>query len=247
MYILAIETTGPHASVALANENREIVEVISQGKMNHLQNLMPLVETILKANNVDKKELSYIAASEGPGSFTGIRIGVSSARALAQALEIPCIAVPTLKSFAYNAEGYDAVIAPIFDARRSQVYAGAYHWCDGKIEEVLEGNAYDLIEFLDKLDSSMKGGKFGKKVTFFGDGVPVYKEKAAEWNKGKYTFEFCENYLALQRASSVASLALDLLNEGKTINYDEFLPNYMRKSEAERKLEDGTLGKKKSK
>ena len=106
MYILAIETTGPFGSVALVSEeeNKCVVlgEMTSADEMNHLKDLLPQASRLLESAGVKKSELTHIAVSAGPGSFTGIRIGVSTARALAQALDIPCVSVPTLDAFLYK-------------------------------------------------------------------------------------------------------------------------------------------------
>ena len=291
MHILAIETTGAHASAALIDEYGKVAEESSQGTLNHLQQLVPMIERLLEKENVKKSELTAIAASQGPGSFTGIRIGVSTARALSQALEIPAIPVPTLKAFAYNAEGYSGIICPVFDARRSQVYAGAYMWHGGEILELVAGAAYDLADYLAELARAVRwlisGGLSPcglaacavperiPELTFYGDGVPVYGEKIKEWQAsspvcdaesetleeslrgsggtgcvggvlGSLQVKFAEGEMACQRASSVARLALEIYKDGGQVGYQDLLPNYMRKSEAERKLADGTLGKKKS-
>ena len=128
MYILALETTGAHASVAIINEEGKIAEKVSDSVLNHLQNLMPMTKELLDEQGLSIGDMTAIAASQGPGSFTGIRIGVSSARALAQVTGIETVAVPTLKAFAYNAPDFDGLICPVFDARRSQVFAAAYKW-----------------------------------------------------------------------------------------------------------------------
>ncbi len=303
MHILAIETTGAHASVSLIDEYGKVAELSSGGTLNHLQQLIPMVESLLERENVKKSELTAVAASQGPGSFTGIRIGVSTARALSQALEIPAIPVPTLKAFAYNAEACSGIICPVFDARRSQVYAGAYMWHGGEILELVRGGAYDLAEYLTELARAVKwlisGGLSPcglaacavperiPELTFYGDGVPVYGDKIKEWQAsspicdaekasesggrteadlkclaeslrgsggtgcaggvlGSLRIKFAEGEMALQRASSVAKLALDIYKAGGQVEYESLLPEYMRKSEAERKLENGTLGKKKA-
>ena len=213
--------------------------VASDQKMNHLQNLMPMVDILLEKSGMSIDDLDYIAVSEGPGSFTGIRIGVSSARALAQALRLETIGVPTLKTFLYNAPGYRGVICPIFDARRSQVYGGAYQWDgDGGAGEVVPGGAYDLGELLVKLEAVTD------EITFFGDGIAVYGEQIMKWQDSSFNNNirvlFAEDDIRLQKASSVARLALDIfLADGKKSLYD-LKPVYMRKAEAERKLEGKT-------
>jgi tRNA threonylcarbamoyladenosine biosynthesis protein TsaB len=245
MNILAIETTGASASVAIINEKGQIFEETSTETLNHLQYLMPMVEKVLEKSQLEIGDVTAIAASEGPGSFTGIRIGVSSARALAQALDIKTIAVPTLKSFLYNALNFDGIICPIFDARRSQVYGGAYKWnanCDKKLEameEVISGKAYALEELLQLLQEALLQNK---KVTFFGDGVESYKEQIQQWQNSSLISDikvnFADDSITHQMASSVARLALELYNAGQLTEYNDLKPNYMRKAEAERKLEE---------
>jgi tRNA threonylcarbamoyladenosine biosynthesis protein TsaB len=236
MNILAIETTGAEASVALVNEKEEVFMEASDQKMNHLQNLMPMVDILLEKRGMSIDDLDYIAVSEGPGSFTGIRIGVSSARALAQALELETIGVPTLKTFLYNSPEYRGVICPIFDARRSQVYGGAYQWTeDGCFREVVPGGAYDLADLLEKLEAA------ADEITFFGDGIAAYGEQILKWQDSSLNSNirvlFAEDDIRLQKASSVARMALDILRAGGEKSLYDLKPVYMRKAEAERKLE----------
>ncbi len=225
MYILALETTGPHASVAIINEEGKIIENSSDAVLNHLQHLMPMTQELLEKAGLKLSDMSAIAASQGPGSFTGIRIGVSSARALAQVTGLPTIAVPTLKSFAYNAPEFEGLICPVFDARRSQVYAGAYRWVDGEIVEVVKGAPYSIDEFVEKTAAS------GLPRLVFGDGIKAYGDRFSPE-------EIASEEIRLQVASSVARLAKDLYEAGETLHYEELKPDYMRKAEAERKLEE---------
>ncbi len=237
MNILAIETTGAEASVAVINEKGEVFMEASDQKLNHLQNLMPMVDILLQKRGMLIDDVDYIAVSEGPGSFTGIRIGVSSARALAQALGLETISVPTLKSFLYHVPEYKGIICPIFDARRSQVYGGAYHWTgEGQYEEVVPGAAYDLHQLLELLEAATQG-----EITFFGDGIIPYKEQIMNWQGSSLNNNirvlFAEDEVKLQKASSVARLALESYRAGKIKGLYDLKPVYMRKAEAERKLE----------
>lgn len=225
MYILALETTGPNASVAIINESGDTVELKNDQVLNHLQYLMPMTQELLQKQGLQLSDMTAIAASQGPGSFTGIRIGVSSARALAQVMGLETLAVPTLKAFAYNMPDFDGLICPVFDARRSQVYAGAYKWENGTIVEMVEGAPYTIDEFMEKTAS------LGLPRMFFGDGIKAY---------GDYfrPEEIAPEEIRLQTASSVAKLAKDMLEAGESLHYEELKPNYMRKAEAERKLEE---------
>ncbi|MDD3168500.1 MAG: tRNA (adenosine(37)-N6)-threonylcarbamoyltransferase complex dimerization subunit type 1 TsaB [Eubacteriales bacterium] len=239
MNILAIETTGAEASVAVIDDKGEVFMEGSDQKLNHLQNLMPMVHTLLTKRGMTIDDLEYIAVSEGPGSFTGIRIGVSSARALAQAMDLETISVPTLKSFLYNVPEYKGVICPIFDARRSQVYGGAYRWIgDGEFTEVVPGAAYDLHELLELLEAAVQPKQ---EITFFGDGILPYREQIIEWQRSSLNdnirVRFAEDGVKLQKASSVARLALEIYRAGAVKSLYDLKPVYMRKAEAERKLE----------
>lgn len=247
MNILAIETTGAEASVAIIDEKGEVSMEASEQKLNHLQNLMPMMDILLEKRGLVIGDVNYIAVSEGPGSFTGIRIGVSTARALAQVLGLETISVPTLKTFAYHVPDYKGIICPIFDARRSQVYGGAFQWDkDGKCKEIVTGNAYDLVELLDKLESVFNGIKSDlggtKEITFFGDGIVPYKEQILNWQASSFNDDiqvfFAKDDIKLQKSSSVAKLALEMYHAGEMKNLYDLKPVYMRKAEAERKLEE---------
>lgn len=243
MHILAIETTGAQASVAVINEKGEVSEETSDKKLSHLQNLMPMVDILLKKRGLSINDMDYIAVSEGPGSFTGIRIGVSSARALAQALGALTISVPTLKTFLYNMPGYRGIICPVFDARRGQVYGGAYRWTgDGRYEEVVPGAAWDLPELLGQLEAAVqKIRPEPAEVTFFGDGIISYGEQIKDRHSlslnGDIRVLFAEEDVKLQKASSVAKLAVEIYRTDGVKSLYDLKPVYMRKAEAERKLE----------
>ena len=235
MYILAIETTGPKCSAAIINEDRKVTGITSGGELNHLQNLTPIIANLLEKCQLSLGDVSAIAASCGPGSFTGIRIGVTTARALAQAKGIKTIAVPTLKSFAYHKENYHGAICPLFDARRNQVYSGAYIWRDGEILEITEGAPYDIEEYMEKLTGALIRYSI-KDVTILGDGIAVYGTRMIEWaSKNNISITIDKR---VQEAESVAKLAADIYSDGNLIEFGELRPNYMRKPEAERRLEE---------
>lgn len=226
--ILAIDTTSQAASIALINEDRLIGEYTSNAKMTHLQKLMPMVEELLNKCDLSMDDIQGIAVSEGPGSFTGIRIGVSSARALAQAKDIPIVCVPTLKAMAYNLPYYSGVLCPILDARRQQVYASAYQWENQNCKEIIEAAPYAIDELLKELDQY-------EDILFFGDGILPYKEHIVKALGEKA--KFAPSYIKYQKASSVGQLGLELFEKEKQQAYYEAKPNYLRKSEAERNLE----------
>lgn len=242
--ILAIETTGPYASVAIINENMEIWEEQSDRKLSHLQSLIPMIEKLLKKCELQIDDITHIAVSQGPGSFTGIRIGMATAKALAQALDLPTIPVPTLKAFAWSLPGFDGLYCPFFDARRNQIYAGAYYRKDGLFQVAVEDGAYKLEEFLALLKAFDPDNKM--KIMLFGDGIDAYGKAVEDWkimidrlsSKNDSLVVLAEKDIKYQRAYFVASFAYTLLEEGLVKHYEELKPVYLRKAEAQRRLDE---------
>ncbi len=245
MELLAIETTGAAASAALIDENGRLREVRSDQTMNHLHNLLPMVKKLLDESSLKIGGVSGIAVSEGPGSFTGIRIGMATAKALAQVIGVPVVSVPTLRSFVYHIPDFPGVVCPIFDARRSQVYGGAYQRTeDGSLKQWIPDGAYDIVEYLDLVADALSETA---ELLFFGDGIAPYQKQIEEWNESTYRVtlkgeeiifatQFVPEELRYQKASSVARLGLEMWKKGETKNYFELSPVYLRKAEAERKL-----------
>ena len=136
MKILALDTTGNVSSVALIDDEKLIGEYTINYKMTHSQTIMPMIDEIVKMTELDLKDIDYIACSQGPGSFTGLRIGAATAKGLALGLNKKIVPVPTLDALAYNIFETDKIICPIMDARRSQVYTALYMWNDGVLENI---------------------------------------------------------------------------------------------------------------
>jgi universal bacterial protein YeaZ len=227
MYILAIDTTGTIGSAALADlETGKITMKASDENMSHLKKLMPMTQMLFDESGADKSEVAAVAASIGPGSFTGIRIGVSSARAIAQALDVPCIKVPTLDTFRQKCNG-EKPVAVIFNARRGQVY-GAVFDRDGN--DILKPGPYMLTDVLAKIEDA------GVKPVFYGDGIDAYEDKLGDFEKAPKE----ERY---QTAEMTAVVAIDKYVAGDTCAVESLLPDYMRETEAEQKLKDGSLAR----
>ena len=183
MYVLGIETTGAFASAALIEDDRVLGYVKGTDRFSHLQNLMPQIESIVRESGVALKDIDVIAVSCGPGSFTGIRIGVSSARALSQVLGTPCVTVSSLEALAMNAvsEAGEAgqvaenvLVCPMLDARRSQVYAGGYSLDDGWPDTYAEKIAQLRPEGTETASADIK---YQDAVTVARLGAKIYAEK----------------------------------------------------------------------
>ena len=230
MYVLGIETTGAFASAALIDDDRVLGYVKGTDRFSHLQNLMPQIESILRECGVALKDIDVIAVSCGPGSFTGIRIGVSSARALSQVLGTPCVTVSSLEALVMNAAGKageNVLVCPMLDARRSQVYAGGYFLENGWPVEKIKAGPYMLDEFLQKAQEY-------DNILLMGDATDTYAEKMAEVRpEGAETVAADIKY---QDAVTVARLGAKIYAEKGGLAYNQVKPDYMRIAEAERKL-----------
>lgn len=274
MKILAVDTTGASASVAVQDtekgKNSRIFCETSGEEMNHLQALFPMIEKALGDAGISKKELELIAVSTGPGSFTGIRIGMAAARTMAQALGLPMAAVPTLESFVYAERtsapedgealeqsahkealsGDPIVVCPMLDARRKQVYAAAYiienaaRGADGGYREIVSAGAYDVSGFL-ALAVKAAEKEHAALIRMYGDGSDSYASAVSEAAAScSVDIEYALRSSRYQSAENVLMMACAMAQSGDTVSYSEVKPDYMRKSEAERKLEAGQLGKK---
>ena len=244
MKILAIETTGKYGSAALIDDEGRIYSAETHDGMDHLRELIGTIDRTLKEAGCEKSELTHVAASVGPGSFTGIRIGVTAARTIAQMLEIPCIGVSSLKGMALRVledarEKSCNVVCAVINARRHQVYAGAWGMTGGKVFPLLEEKQYMIEEVIEKLKP------FGR-IYFTGDGVDAYCDIITDSDIGPRTV-FAPEEIRFQHASTVAGLALIKASAGETVTYDKLLPEYMRLAEAEQRLKEGTLSDKISK
>ena len=230
MKILGIESAALVASVAILDEDITIAEYTTNFKKTHSETLLPMLDEIIKMTGIDCSELSAIAVSGGPGSFTGLRIGAACAKGLGLALDLPLIHVPTLDAMALNIYSSDAIIVPIMDARRNQVYTGIYK-NDCNLEIIKDSMAVaidELFEILRDLDNKEEI----KKIIFLGDGVPVFREYIDK--NLEIAHDFAPANLNRQRASNIAMLGLKLFKEGKSLLSDDMRPEYLRKSQAER-------------
>jgi len=248
MYILAIETTGPYGSAAIIGQNGQVKAFAdSRNNLSHLKDLIPMVGQVIEEAGIAKSDIGVIAPSVGPGSFTGIRIGVSTARALAQAFGIGCIAVPTLDAFTFKTQvqaakksgsdaGREVVVCSILNARRGQVY--------GMVEGYMEAGPYMLTDVLQVITEKVLPA--GKDVLFLGDGVDAYAAKIEEALTGyEERFSYAGEAFRYQDAASVGQWAWAQIEakglENCAVSLEELLPEYMRKAEAEQKLEAGEL------
>ena len=235
MKIIALDSSGLVASVALLEDTGLVGEYNIQYKKTHSQTLLPMLEELKDQVELELSTVDAIAIASGPGSFTGLRIGSATAKGLAYALQIPIIEIPTLQGLACNLCGIADVVCPIMDARRGQVYAGIYEF-DGQKLHILEDQMAVTIEELgEKLKKYLKEGR---RVTFLGDGVPVHKTKITEEILPGEAVTFAPANMNRQRAASVGTLGMQYYKEGKIETAMEHEPDYLRMSQAERERKE---------
>ena len=230
MKILAIDSSGLVATVAIVEDNNLIAEYTIHHKKTHSQTLMPMLEEVKNMVELDLNTIDAIAVAAGPGSFTGLRIGAATAKGLAMGLGKPIIEVPTLEGMAYQMYGSQALICPIMDARRNQVYTGLYQFTENEngyaMETLKEGCACDIMECIEVANS------FEQPVMFLGDGVPVFEALIRE--KATVPVYFAPAHRRLQSAASVGALATEFAKEGRFVEAKDHAPEYFRVSQAER-------------
>lgn len=225
MLILAIEASAKAASVALCRDEFLIAESYQNSGMTHSATLMPMCEALLKNCGVSLKEVDLIAVANGPGSFTGLRIGISTAKGLAWANETPCVGVSTLEAMAWNLCGIEGVVCCAMDARRQQVYNANFLLTEEKPIRLTPDRAIALADLF-----SADNGEQRPTLTA-GDGAELcarYVEKQGA------RLRLAPPNLRFQHAYGVARAALEAHRQGLTCNGAELEANYLRPSQAER-------------
>lgn len=224
MKILALDTSGPVAGAALMEDGVITHEVMASHGLTHSQTAMPMVDQCLSAAGLAARDIDLFAAVAGPGSFTGVRIGVCAVKALAHAWEKPALAIDSLETLAMNGFGFPGVICPILDARRGQVYCAAFRFAEGRLpERILEDGAMALSDFLQKLPED-------EKCLFLGDGLKVHFP-AAKAALGERAIE-APSHMAYIRPAAACEIASVRAEEAKDCM--ELMPIYLRAPQAER-------------
>ena len=225
MKILAFETSAKAASVALLEKGKLLGESYQNTGLTHSQTLMVMAEDLLKTCNLTARDVEAVAVAAGPGSFTGVRIGVAAAKGFAWGAELPCYGVSTLEAMARNLGVYQGYVVPAMDARRNQVYTAIFHAEKGKLERVAEDMAISLAELGEKIKN------FPEPVFLVGDGALLCYNTLLEEVPG---LVLPPEHRMYQRAAGVALAAQAMADAGVPGNGAELTPNYLRLSQAER-------------
>lgn len=224
MKVLAIDTSNNSLGVAVIDGEQVIGEYITNLKKNHSVRVMPAIEKLLKDCEMKPADIEKIVVAKGPGSYTGVRIGVTIAKTLAWTLNIPLVGISSLLVLAAGTGRYFAGgVSPLFDARRGQIYTGLYQYQDGRLRTLVQDQIILTTDWIKQLQS------FAGKVLFVGGDLPIHREVIKESLGDKAVFaEITEHN---PRPSELALLGHDLPGE----DVHTFVPNYIRLAEAEAK------------
>ena len=224
MKILAIDTSGPACSVALAVDGKLLGEIVMNSALTHSETVMPAIDEIMRREGLSCIDMDVFASVAGPGSFTGVRIGVCVAKALAHATGKPCARVNALEALAVGAWGVKDVICPILDARRGQVYCAAFEYGEDALPvQILPDAALRLEDLIAALPKD-------RKLYFTGDGVAVH-EQAIRGMLGERAC-FAPVHARVLRASSACLIAEN--RQDAFMQPEALTPIYLRAPQAER-------------
>ena len=225
MLILAFETSAKAASVALVENGKLLGESYQNTGMTHSQTLMVMAEDTLKTAGKTVDDVTAVAVAEGPGSFTGVRIGVAAAKGFAWGRELPCYGISTLEAMAASLGIYQGYVCPVMDARRGQVYNAVFHMECGKCTRIREDRAISLQELGEELQ------KLREPIFLVGDGSNLCYNTLLE---SVPSLVLPEEHRMHQRATGVALLARDAIAAGLAPSGAELEPYYLRLSQSER-------------
>ena len=223
MNILAVDTSGPVAGIAILKDGCVTFEETVVNKLTHSANLMPMIDAALTRTGMTLKDMHRLAVVVGPGSFTGVRIGVSTVKGLSHGSGIPCVAIDALQAMAAGVPYFDGIVCPIQDARAGQVYGAAF--TAGEVPtRLLEDTPLKLEDYVAQVKS------LGERLCFLGDGMPVHRARLAELLGDQAIFASANvSYL---RPASVALLAAQ--PDAQELDYLTLMPLYLRAPQAER-------------
>lgn len=230
MKILAIECSATPASCAITENGKIIAEAFVNVKLTHSQTLMPMVDSVLKSAMLTVSDIDSFAIAAGPGSFTGVRIGISAVKGLSLADKKPCVGVSTLLSMAYRLRHLNTIVCAVMDARCNQVYNALFKCENGTVIRLTPDRAL-MAQDLAKEIASLYD-KHCLPVTVMGDGAVMFYDYVKDLSFVK----LADEALRFQHAVGVALAAEYEIGQGNMVTPAELLPFYLRLPQAEREL-----------
>ena len=224
MKILSVDSSSVTASVAITENGKILAENFINNGLTHSQTLMPMVEKTINESGISVKDIDLFAITHGPGSFTGVRIGIASVKGMADVLNKKCVAVSTLEAIAEPLKNEDVIACAVMDARCNQVYTASFN----KGERICE----DKAVLIDELGEELK--QFSKKIVFIGDGSVLCYDKL---NEIIQNCDVADEKIRYVHGSSIGFVAEEKIKNGEEpINSENLVPFYLRLPQAEREL-----------
>lgn len=233
MKILALDSTAVVASCAICEDETLLASFTVNNKNTHSETLLPMVEASLKLLRLTADDIDIFALSEGPGSFTGVRIGAATVKGLAFGKNKPCVGISTLEALAENLSGMNGILCPVMNARRNQVYNALFKSENGRITRLCPDRAISTDELEDELSS------YSETIYMVGDGDFLMYESPSR----KAEYGYVPEPLRYQSGYSVAKVALEKHRSGEIKTDIELAPTYLRPSQAERTRAEKENGK----
>ena len=227
MKILAIDTSTASGSIALLEDNQLIAETTTHIQKTHAERLLPSIKNLFDTIGARIEEVDGFALTTGPGSFTGLRIGLSTIKGLAWSLNKPVVGVSTLEAMAMNIPYADKPICPVLDARKKEVYAGIYKFQDAECSCIMPDTAISPTALIERIQ---------EPTIFIGDGIQVFKSQILNL---KSQILIAPLHLWPVKAFNIGMLSLQRFRRGEVISPENIKLNYLRPSEAEVKLKRG--------
>lgn len=237
MKILSVECSASPASAAVTEDEKLLAFAYTNVKMTHSQTLLPMVESVLSSAGLKTDDIDALAVAAGPGSFTGVRIGISAIKGLAAPRDIPCVPVSSLYGMAQNFRGQSCIVCAVMDARCNQVYNALFKIEGKTVTRLCEDRAVMCDELRDEI--YLNYADCGVDIIVTGDGAELFYPYIKELNNSKKSF----GLLSFQNAAGIAFAASEAVLNGNTVNADKLLPVYLRLPQAERELKKRESGK----
>ncbi len=235
MKILAIDTSSKICGVTIVENEKVLIKLINDDEKTHSVKLMPMIDKAFKDTNLSLDDISLLACCIGPGSFTGVRIGIATIKAFSDVKNIPVVGITSLESLAYNVKQISkptSLICSLIDAKNENVYCGLYNFSNNFNYANIFAENIDIT--ISKISNIINEKQF-TDIIFVGDGSKIYKEKLE--NSFKNSIFATENY-DVQNIISIANIAFNKYNNGEYGNSSSLSPIYLKKSQAEREFEE---------
>lgn len=229
MKVLGIDTSTLMSTCAVLDGDKLIGEYSLSQDMSHSEKLVPMVKEVLDSLKLTVNDIDLFSVAKGPGSFTGLRIGIATMKAFAHLTDKPIVGVSTLEALAYNLSNNEIVV-PMIDARRDRVYTGIYKWKGSDLETLMSPCVLEVEELLFRLN------KDHENIVVNGDGSIVFKKLIKDILKDKVRFSTVGQNMS--RASSICELALLKYQEGEVDDYYTLAPDYLLETQAQRELRE---------